>query len=268
MTGDGETGDEEMGRLGDWEMGRWGGVFLIYPSGLLSGSSKAAMVHFFHLPPPLLLSLPAITSYSMKCVFTVFLLVLLWNCRSGVKSPPFGAEISILFVGNSLTYANDLPELVKEYALEKGCEARTRQLAFPDYALEDHWNDGKLQEMIRTGEFDFVVVQQGPSSQEEGRRMLLEYGMKIKQACERSGSRLAFFMVWPARRHFHNFDGAIRNYSDAASHTNAILCPVGRVWKAHFDSTGDFSYYGADGFHPSPAGSRAAAKIILDSLLK
>ncbi len=172
----------------------------------------------------------------------------------------------ILFVGNSLTYTNNLPEIVKELGKANGMEIKVEMLAVPNYGLEDHWNGRKLQKLIRSGNFDFVVVQQGPSSQMEGRTMLLEYGKKIKSLCKKSEVQLAFFMVWPARMNYGTFDGVIRNYTDAANETGSLLCPVGRTWKAYFDATNDFSYYGPDGFHPSRKGSEAAAKVIYETL--
>ena len=83
---------------------------------------------------------------------------------------------SILFVGNSLTYTNDLPKILVAMAKEKGITIHTEMLAYPNYALEDHWNDGKMQILIQTKKFDFVVVQQGPSSQNDGRIMLQDFG--------------------------------------------------------------------------------------------
>ena len=140
-------------------------------------------------------------------------------------------------------------------------------LAKPDYALEDHWNDGELQSLIKSGHFDFVVVQQGPSSQSEGRAMLFNYGEKIQSLCRQHNCRLAFFMVWPARANYQTFDGVILNHTDAADKTNALLCPVGKIWKEHFDASNDFSYYGSDQFHPSLAGSQVAAKVIYKTLI-
>jgi hypothetical protein len=175
---------------------------------------------------------------------------------------------SLLFVGNSLIYTNDLPALVKQKAKEKGFDITTETLAFPNYALEDHWIDGTVQKLIREKKFDFVVVQQGPSSQEEGREMLLDYGARIKELCKKNKSELAFFMVWPARANFHMFDGVIKNYTDAADFTSSILCPVGTAWKKYMNETGDYSYYGTDMFHPSEKGSLVAAEIIVASLFK
>ena len=173
---------------------------------------------------------------------------------------------TILFVGNSLTYTNDLPELVRLEAKSKGIKVKTRQLANPNYALLDHWKEGELQRLIQSGKYDYVVVQQGPSSQDLGKSMLLESGELIARLCAQKGSKLAFFMVWPSRLYYHTFDGVITNYSLAAEEMDAILCPVGQVWKSHFDKTGEFSYYGPDGFHPSIKGSQVAAEVIVDAL--
>lgn len=177
-----------------------------------------------------------------------------------------GTTQSILFVGNSLTYTNDLPSLVKQAAATKGITITTDMIAFPNYALEDHWNDGRIQQMIAQNKYDYVVVQQGPSSQAEGRTMLLEYGKKIKDVCDKHGAKLAFLMVWPARANLHMMEGVIKNYSEAASATKSILCPAGSAWKKHFDDTGDYSLYGPDDFHPSEKGSSVAADVIVASL--
>jgi hypothetical protein len=176
------------------------------------------------------------------------------------------ADYNLLFVGNSLTYTNDLPALLKEEAKKKDLVLNTFMLAKPNYAIIDHWVEGELQTLIKTTDFDFVIIQQGPSSQSEGHQMLINDGKKVAELCKANNARLAFFMVWPSRAYYETFEGVIANYTEAAKLNNAVLCPVGKVWKEHFDATGDFSYYGPDQFHPSLAGSKVAAKVILESL--
>lgn len=173
---------------------------------------------------------------------------------------------TILFVGNSLTYFNDLPKMVARAGLNRGIIIKTEMIAHPNYALEDHWNDGYMQTLIARNKYDFVVVQQGPSSQADGRIMLLDYGARIKNICVPQNTQLAFFMVWPAFSNFHTFDGVINNYTAAAVATNSLLCPVGKLWKEHFLSIGDYSYYGPDMFHPSQAGTEHAAMVIFETL--
>ena len=111
-----------------------------------------------------------------------------------------------------------------------------------------------------------MVVQQGPSSQSEGRKLLFKSIKKLSQICEENKSQLAVFMVWPSRQYYHTFDKVIINHREVAEKYNTILCPVGENWKAHFDKTNDFDYYGSDGFHPSQKGSQVAAKIIAESI--
>ena len=203
----------------------------------------------------------------------LLLIVSVTSCRKADKTDPpklpaSDSATSILFVGNSLTYTNDLPAILTRIAKDSGVSIRTVSLAYPNYALEYHWNDGDMQKLIATGEYRFVVVQQGPSSQADGRAMLLDYGARIKSLCNQHNAKLAFFMVWPALVNSHTFDGVIQNYSDAAAATNSLLCPVGQVWRNYFLATGDYSYYGPDGFHPSLKGSENAAGIIFRALFR
>ncbi|HWA34529.1 MAG TPA: hypothetical protein VG737_10390, partial [Cyclobacteriaceae bacterium] len=44
----------------------------------------------------------------------------------------------VLFVGNSLTYFNNLPEIVRKVAASDGVKLTVESIAYPDYALLDH----------------------------------------------------------------------------------------------------------------------------------
>jgi hypothetical protein len=186
------------------------------------------------------------------------------TCASRRLNDP---TVRILFVGNSLTYSNNLPQLIEDMGSRGGKNMVSDMLALPNYALEDHWHDKKIQKLICEGDFDFVVVQQGPSSQADGRAMLLDYGQRIKDVCDSRGTELAFFMVWPAKANWHTFEGVIRNYSDAANQTDSRLCAVGVAFKELGDD-GDFHFYSSDNFHPSVEGSQIAAEIIYLTLIK
>ncbi len=211
-----------------------------------------------------------------KLIFNVFFFVGILMCSScNNEQLDSGLEINtnnnlsnynLLFIGNSLTYVNDLPNLVKSFALANGKDVEITMVAYGNYALIDHWEDGVIQTHIESGDYDFVIVQQGPSSQDYGRELLIEYGGKISALCKNNNTQLAYYMVWPSLTYYSTFEGVIFSYTEAANLNNDILCPVGEVWKSYFDDTNDFSYYGPDGFHPSLAGSNVAAEIIYESL--
>lgn len=116
-------------------------------------------------------------------------------------------KINVLFLGNSLTYYNNLPELVKQLAEGDGVKMTYQSIALPNYALVDHWSDGKAQREIQSGKFNYVIIQQGPSSQQEGRTYLLEYGLKFDSLCDKHNAKLAVYMVWPAKARAGDFDG-------------------------------------------------------------
>ncbi|MEN0051114.1 MAG: SGNH/GDSL hydrolase family protein [Bacteroidota bacterium] len=219
---------------------------------------------------------------SIFILLTVFLLL---NCSKTVTEPIDEAvekeentasdqennpnvEYNLLFVGNSLTYFNDLPNLVEEQAASRNIIISAAMLAQGNYAIVDHWAEGKVQNLIRSRKYDYVIIQQGPSSQADGYDMLLNGGKQYADLCKANDVQLAYYMVWPSRRYYHTFNGVINNYTAAAEANDAVLCPVGKVWKDHFDKTNDFSYYGPDQFHPSVAGSKVAARVIVSSLFK
>lgn len=195
-------------------------------------------------------------------IFLVFSVSL--NARGQVNKDR--DSVRILFIGNSLTYTNNLPLLVQEEAGQIGVWVDYEMIAFPNYAIEDHWREGRVQTLIRDGNFDFVILQQGPSSQAGGRNMLIEYGKKFAELCQISGTKLCYLMVWPSLDYYRTFDDVIKNHRDAARINDAIILPVGAAWKEYFEDTENFDFYGQDGFHPSQKGSAKAAEIIVEHL--
>lgn len=174
----------------------------------------------------------------------------------------------MLFVGNSLTYFNNLPELVKQIAACEKVEVSYRTLALPNYALEDHWNDKTVIEEINSGKYNFVIVQQGPSSQQEGRTLLLDYGLKLDSLCEKKKAQLAVFMVWPSKARSTDFQGVYESYKILAESSKSIFCPAGRAWQTLWKNDPAFELYGPDNFHPGLKGSLLSALVIYGRIMK
>ncbi len=203
----------------------------------------------------------------MNKLITLILIILsISACSNDQETAEVDENIGILFIGNSLTYFNDLPVLVRERIQAQGKEVTVRMVAYPNYAIVDHWADGEVQQLISSQDYDYVIIQQGPSSQSDGRQMLIESGKLYSEICEQNNAKLCYFMVWPSINNYSTFDGVIKNYTDAAAMNNAILLPVGEVWKAYIDTANNYEYYGPDGFHPSEKGSEVAADIIVERL--
>jgi hypothetical protein len=174
---------------------------------------------------------------------------------------PAAGTTRILFIGNSLTYANDLPRQVCALAESAGKRAICESVAKPDFSLEDHWNLKQAQKEIARG-WDIVVLQQGPSALPESRVVLIDYVKRFDAEIRKAGGRTALYMVWPSRARAGDFNGVVQSYSAAAKAVGGLLLPAGDAWRAAWRLDQSLPLYGADGFHPSPMGTHLAALVV------
>ncbi|HEX7846539.1 MAG TPA: hypothetical protein VF476_12125 [Chitinophagaceae bacterium] len=175
---------------------------------------------------------------------------------------PAKKKIKILYVGNSLTYSNDLPAIVKEMGQKDGVTINYESILFANYALEDHWNDGKVKEEIEKGNYDFVVMQQGPSAAPESQGLLELYAKMFAQTCYKVKTVPVLYMVWPSKARSFDMDNVIKSYSNAAERTNSVLAPAGLAWKNAWQKDGTLPLYSEDDFHPSVTGTVLAALTV------
>jgi hypothetical protein len=187
--------------------------------------------------------------------------LLLWLAPSQPTAP-----IRVLFIGNSLTYVNDLPAMVAAFGRSAGTPIEYDAVAVPDFSLEDHWNQGRARAAIRRGGWAWVVLQQGPSALPTSRVLLIEYAKRFDQEIRRAGARTAMYMVWPSRARRGDFPGVSRSYAAAATELRATLLPVGDAWQEAWAIDASLPLYGRDGLHPSPMGSWLASLVIYRQL--
>ena len=183
--------------------------------------------------------------------------------------------LKVLFVGNSLTYVNDLPRMVGALAEASGAAPLDAEVVTIGGAnLDDLWADGRAPRALASGGFKFVVLQQGPTSQAEGRPQLVASAVRIAAEAARVGTRPAFYSVWPdeeyaARIHRplpEAFAAAAESYAAASRAVNGLLLPAGAAWEAAWRKDPSLPLYGPDRFHPSPVGTLLAAIVVYQGL--
>ena len=173
----------------------------------------------------------------------------------------------VLFIGNSLTYVNDLPGIVQTLADSAGGERLVvAEVTGPDMALVDHWDTGDAQREIARG-WDVVVLQQGPSSVEINRDSLRMFAARFATEIARVGGRPALYSVWPTESRRQDFARAIESYELAAADVNGLLFPVAEAWLEAWERDATIELYSSDGLHPSVAGSYLAALVMYARLL-
>src|SRR4029079_7670915 len=87
-------------------------------------------------------------------------------CVSGAEAvePVPEGGIHVLFVGNSLTYTNDLPATVAAIAVAAGDTVRVVASVGGDLGIIDHLNGGSdAVQQLKRGGWNYVVLQQGPT---------------------------------------------------------------------------------------------------------
>src|SRR5262249_49345987 len=95
-------------------------------------------------------TMPLDSSFFVRSARWTCLVTLAACLSAGTTEPELsGGGTPILFVGNSLTYVNDVPGIVQALALARGDSLAVETVALPDYALIDHWNDGTARGTAR-----------------------------------------------------------------------------------------------------------------------
>jgi hypothetical protein len=195
-------------------------------------------------------------------------LVLLGLSIAAVSAPVAqNKTLRVLFIGNSLTYANELPAMVREIARAAGgVRIDVFDVAKPDFGLVEHWQDGAASKAIARGRWDLVVLQQGPSSQPDSRVILRDYVKRFDEQIRKVGARTALYSVWPSRVRSRDFDGVSESYALAAKDVGALLMPAGEAWRAAWRRDPALPLYDRDGFHPSQLGSCLAALVVYKAI--
>jgi hypothetical protein len=183
-------------------------------------------------------------------------------CGSGgVTGPPAGEGPAVLFIGNSLTYFNDMPAIVAAISLgaDDDPPLRVAMVAYPNYSLEDHWNQGDALDAVDGGGWDVVVLQQGPSTLPASREHLVQWAGRFAERIRAQGARPALLSVWPTDGTEAGYDATLASYTAAAEAVDGILIPAGEAWREARTRDPEIDLTVVDGFHPSLLGSVIAA---------
>lgn len=172
-----------------------------------------------------------------------------------------------LFIGNSYLYVQDIPGIVQALADSAGGDPlAVETVAGPDLALIDHWSSGSARAEIAKRGWEWVILQQGPSSVNVNRDTLRLATKLFAGDIGAVGARPALFSAWPSESRRQDFSAAIESYTIAAADVNGLLLPVAQAWLAAWNRDPTLELY-ADGLHPSVEGAYLSALVIYARLL-
>lgn len=185
-----------------------------------------------------------------------------------LAASPASAQVHrVFFVGNSLTYTNDLPGLVRAVAAQAGDDLMVASAAGPNLALIDHLHGATdAVARIRSGRWDYVVLQQGPTTVQMCRDSLIGWTRAFDSLARAAGARPALLMTWPPAGEPELFDATRISFQEAARAVGGVFIPAGEAWRIALAADPQIGLYGPDGFHPSAAGTWLTAFVIFERL--
>jgi hypothetical protein len=218
----------------------------------LGGTSRRAPFHVRHA---VLLGAIVCALASLSCT------------EKSTTAPPLTGGKAVLFIGNSLTYENDLPGTLTALGLSVGDTIRTEEVAGPDLALIDHYEGGSdAKQAIARGGWDYVVLQQSSSSLPLNRDTLIHATVLFDPLIRAVGAIPALYMVWPEHERRHVFDAVRDSYKAAADTVHGQFWPAGEAWRAAWAADSTVQLYAFDAFHPSALGTYLVALVMYERI--
>ncbi len=185
----------------------------------------------------------------------------------------------VLFIGNSYTNYNNLPNLVDLVAQSVGDDLEYSAHTPGGNTLMNHAQNNQLAQTITTEDWDFVAIQaqsQEPSfPTSQFTTETLPYANQLVDAIKDNNActEPVFYMTWgrengdagncpfaPWVCTYEGMDDSLRaRYEYMAEVNESLVSPVGAVWRELRDNGIPFNLYVGDGSHPSIYGSYTAA---------
>jgi hypothetical protein len=185
----------------------------------------------------------------------------------------------VLFIGNSYTSVNNLPQLTKDLSLSAGDSLIIDSQTPGGQTFQGHFGDATVNSKIAQGNWDFVVLQEQsqrpsfPDSQVEVE--VFPFARKLDSLINlhNSCAETIFYMTWgrkngdagncafwPPVCSYSGMDSLLYlRYMQMAEDNQAIVSPVGKLWNYLRTNHPEIELYSSDESHPSLAGSYAAA---------
>lgn len=193
-------------------------------------------------------------------------------------------SVSVLFIGNSYTYVNDLPATFSLLTSSLGDASLVDSKANGGFTFQNQLNDAATHSKIHAQQWDYVVLQgqsqepSFPTSQVNSATLPPAVALADSVYANYYCSQALYFMTWgrqvgdPQWDSINTFDkmnGRLRDaylrFSDSAQ---ASVAPVGVAWKYVRDNYPTINLYQADGSHPSLEGTYLAACTFYASLFR
>lgn len=184
------------------------------------------------------------------------------------------ADVRILFIGNSLTFYNNLPVVVSQMYAAEHRLALTGQHTPGGIGLAQHAQSPEVAAKIASQKWDFVVLQDQSAMPQVNPQSTLDGAKKLCDLIHKAGAVPVFYLTWayptkaPPGINVEMQKALTRTYRQAAEANHALLAPVGPAWQIALERDPSVNLYMPNDYHPSPEGSYLAACVLYSVMSK
>ncbi len=190
--------------------------------------------------------------------------------------------MKVLFIGNSYTYYNDMPDLFASLCKENGFEAFVISVTCGGYSLAHYVSDDneygrRAKQLLSDYAFDYVVLQEQSVRPAKNPETFFKSAGELMPYIRNNGAAPVFYQTWGRpdntgilieNNWTHEEMQALLkdSYEKAASLYGAILVHAGdRISGAYRKGLDVFC---DDGGHPTPLSSKIIANEFYETLIK
>jgi hypothetical protein len=221
----------------------------------------------------------------MKTKLTLLLLAVI-----SIKNIAAQDTLSVLFIGNSYTSANNLPQLVQNLSTSAGKTLNIDSNMPGGFPLSSHLNDATTFSKISQGNWDYVILQeqsQIPTIDYYRYNDMYPAMTDLKSVIEQYNpcAKIITYMTWgrrfggqqcdpsgtycsPVFANFNHMQDSLTSaYLEISEQLNIQCAPVGVTWQNILNDT-TLVLHSGDNSHPNIDGSYVAALTIFSSIWK
>ena len=218
----------------------------------------------------------------MQKIFILFLLFISFAITSKAQFK----KINALFLGNSYTYVNNLPQLIKDIALANGDTLLFDSNCPGGHTFNNHFNNVTSISKINSQAWDCVILQaqsQEPSfSPAQVEAQTLPYAIKLDSIIKHNNmcTETVFFETWgrkngdasncaayPPICTYIGMQNRLRSsYKLFADTTHSLMSPAGEAWRKSIALNPNLELYSSDQSHPALEGSYLTACVFYETL--
>lgn len=180
----------------------------------------------------------------------------------------------LLFMGNSYTLYWDLPGSIARMVNTGECDLTVEcdQSIMPGRGLADHWKRGEAAKAIKTGNYDYVVLQEYSRWDDEAYAQTLQPARNFNELIRAAGGKTLLYCTWaravPVAESAREQERITEGHNRLARELDATVIPAGPAWQAakEQDPGLDIMLYADPTCHPTLYSAYLSACVFYGAL--